>query len=388
MKNHKFIGFALIATLVLISFPRQIRAQDVTLTPSLKLATVYDDNLNFDQNNEKDAFGANAIPGLALNYASELLQFNLIGEVNVIKYFTETNFDRTNQFYGLDGRYQMSSRWKFAGNFSYRRDESIDSVLEETGQSFRRTRVNTYDGGAGLFYELSELSDIGLSSEYRKRDFSSNQDTDYDVYTINLPYTKRFTSQRDIVSLVPSYSDYNSDDSEEAKDYRLEIKWEHQISETLTSIIDAGGRYTDIDQQDGSSDTNWGYVGRVGLRKITETFTGAIEASHDLHANSDAEIVEVDRLWLSVDKLLSERFGFKFNGSAYYTNTVANQDKDQKTTYFVLNPVLYYKLTENHRLELNYQYQNQRELDEPGNPVSQRNRVWLGFEINFPKKWN
>ena len=248
--------------------------------------------------------------------------------------------------------------------------------------------MNTYDGGAGLFYELSELSDIGLSSEYRKRDFSSNQDTDYDVYTINLPYTKRFTSQRDTVSLVPSYSDYNSDDSEEAKDYRLEIKWEHQISETLTSIIDAGGRYTDIDQQDGSSDTNWGYVGRVGLRKITETFTGAIEASHDLHANSDAEIVEVDRLWLSVDKLLSERFGFKFNGSAYYTNTVANQDKDQKTTYFVLNPVLYYKLTENHRLELNYQYQNQRELDEPGNPVSQRNRVWLGFEINFPKKWN
>jgi hypothetical protein len=126
----------------------------------------------------------------------------------------------------------------------------------------------------------------------------------------------------------------------------------------------------------------------VGLRKITETFTGAIEASHDIRVNTDAEIVEVSRLLLSANKLISERFGFNFIGSAYYTDTESTNTKNEKTTYFQLGPSLYYLLTENHSVELNYQYQNKRELDEPGNPVTQRNRVWLGFVLNFPKKWN
>jgi hypothetical protein len=388
MINHRFIGFCLAAILVLISLPQLLWAQDVTLTPSLRLTTLYDDNLDFEQKNEKDSFGANAVPGLTLNYASELLQFSLVGEVDVIKYFTETDFDRTNQLYGIDGQYQMSPRWRFTGDFEYRRDETIDTVLEETGQAFERRRVETYDGGAGLFYQITELSDIGFETDYRKREYSSDNDTDFDRYTFSLPYSKRFSNQRDIMTLVPSYSIFDSDGSEDGKDYRFEIRWERQISETLTSTVNAGGRYTNIDQEDGSSDSNWGYVGKVGLRKITETFTGAIEASHDIRVNTDAEIVEVSRLLLSANKLISERFGFNFIGSAYYTDTESTNTKNEKTSYFQLGPSLYYLLTENHSVELNYQYQNKRELDEPGNPVTQRNRVWLGFVLNFPKKWN
>jgi hypothetical protein len=196
MINHRFIGFCLAAILVLISLPQLLWAQDVTLTPSLRLTTLYDDNLDFEQKNEKDSFGANAVPGLTLDYASELLQFSLVGEVDVIKYFTETDFDRTNQLYGIDGQYQMSPRWRFTGDFEYRRDETIDTVLEETGQAFERRRVETYDGGAGLFYQITELSDIGFETDYRKREYSSDNDTDFDRYTFSLPYSKRFSNQR------------------------------------------------------------------------------------------------------------------------------------------------------------------------------------------------
>jgi hypothetical protein len=388
MKKRRFIGYGLVIMLALISFSQQLWAKDVTILPAIELKTVYDDNLDFDTKDEKDSFGANAVPSLTLNYASELLQFFLIGEVDVIKYFTETDFDRTNQLYGIDGQYRMSPRWKFTGNFEYRRDESIDSVLEETGQSFERRRVETYDGGAGLFYQITELSDVGFETDARKRKYGSDQDTDFDRYTFSLPFTKRFANQRDIVSLGPSYSIFDSDGTEDAKDYRFEIEWERQINETLTSVVGAGGRYTDIDQEDGSSDTNWGYIGKLGLRKITETFTGEIEASRDIRANTDAEIVEVNRLILRADILLSERFGFRFSGSGYYTDTESTNAKNEKTTYFELQPSLYYLLTENHSLELNYQYQNKRELDEPGNPVTQRNQAWLGIVLQFPKKWN
>ena len=253
MKNHRFIGFGLAAILVLISLPQLLWAQDVTLTPSLRLTTLYDDNLDFEQKNEKDDFGVNAIPGFVLNYESELLQFSLLGEVDVIKYYSETDYDRTNQLYGIDGQYQMSPRWNFTGDFEYRRDETIDSALEETGQAFERRRVETYDGGAGVNYQITELSDIGFETDYRKREYSSDNDTDFDRYTFSLPYNKLFANQRDVVRLGPSYSIFDSDGSEDGKDYRFEIRWERQINETLTSTVNAGGRYTDIDQEDGSS---------------------------------------------------------------------------------------------------------------------------------------
>lgn len=388
MKKQRYIGYGLLIMLVLISFCKPLWAKDVTITPAIEFRTVYDDNLNFDRNDERDSFGANAIPSLRLDYNSELLQFFLIGQVDVIKYFTETDFDRTNQLYGMDGKYQMSPRWKFTGDFEYRKDETTDSVLEETGQIIERRRVQTYDSRAGLFFDLTELSDIGLGVDYRKRDYSSDQDTDFDRYTFSLPYTKQFANQRDIVSLVPAYSIFDSEDEEDATDYRFEIRWYRQINETLTSTVNAGGRYTEIDQEDGSSDSNWGYIGQLGLLKKTETFSGEIRASRDIRANSNAEIVEVNRLILSADKLLLERLGFRFYGSGYYTDTDSNNAEDRKSVYFSLNPSLYYFLTENHYLELKYQYQNKKELDLPGNPVTQRNRAYLGIVLEFPKKWN
>ena len=387
MKKQRIIGFVISLMLVLLSFYQHLWAKDVTITPSIALKTVYDDNLDFEPSDEKDAFGANVIPHLTLDYASELLQFVLIGEVDVLKYFSETDFDRTNQLYGINGNYRMSPRWMFKGGFQFTRDENIDSQLQETGQAFERSRVKTYDSGAGLHYQLTELSDIGFTTDYRRRDFSSRFDNDFQRYTFSLPYTKRFANQRDTVSLVPSYSILDSDNSEDAKDYRYEIQWEHQINETLTSTINGGVRYTDIDQSDGSSDAKWGYIGTLGLRKQTETFFGLIEASRDIRVNSDADVVEVNRLLLSVDKRLKERYGFKFFGAVYYSDTESNPTTSDKTTYFELAPSLYYLLTEDHRLVLEYNYQNQREFDKPGNPVSQRNRVWLGLVLQFPKKW-
>jgi hypothetical protein len=388
MKKQLIIAYSIILIFGLIFFPQHLWAKDVTILPAIELKTVYDDNLDFDSKDEKDSFGGNAVPSLEVNYASELLQFSLFGELDIMKYFTETDFDRTNQLYGINGEYRMFPRLRFTGDFQYKRDETIDTVLQETGQAFERNRVETYDGIAGLFFQLTELSDIGLEADYRKRDYRSDQDTDFDRYTFSLPFTKRFANQRDTVGLVPAYTFFDSVNSEDVKDYRFEIRWKRQINETLSSTVNAGGRYTDIEQVDGSSDENWGYFGKLGLRKRTETFTGGIEGSRDLRANSDAEIVEVNKLILSADKRFLERFGFRFYGSGYYTVTEANQAKNEKTTFFELKPSIYYLLTENHFIELKYEYQNKKELDEPGNPVTERNRGWIGVTLRFPKKWN
>jgi len=378
--------FGYLALIIIsLSFTNLCAANDLMITPSVEARVTYDDNLDFDEKDEIDDFAGNAIPKLALDYKTELLQVSLNGELDFLKYYDETDFDRTNQFYGFDGRYRVFSRWTLAGNLEYRRDETTDSQLEETGQVVGRDRVKTYDAGGGLFYRATELSKIGFNIDYRKREFSDDNDTDFDRYTFSLPYTKQFANQRDVVTLEPAYTNFDSDD-EDVTDYRLGLGWQRLLSETLTSEIKIGARYTDIEDPDGKSDDNIGYFGELGLIKKGETFSGKIALSRDIRANSDAEIVEVNRILLRFDKQLLERFGFKFYGSGYLSeNDSSNINKD-KTTYITLRPSIYYQLTEYLTLDLVYNYENKKEFDVPGNPVTERNRGWIGVTIKLPQQ--
>jgi hypothetical protein len=184
------------------------------------------------------------------------------------------------------------------------------------------------------------------------------------------------------------YTRYKSDDNEKADGYRLSLFWEHLLSETLTFDITAGGRYTDIEDQNGDSNSSFGYVGNVGLTKQGETFRGEIRYSRDLRSSSGGEIVNVDRLYTFADKLITERLGFRFTGNAYHSNTESDDEPSDKVISFDLNPGIYYMLTENHSVELIYGYRNQRRLDEPGNPVAQRNSVELSLNFAFPQRWD
>ena len=146
-------------------------AAEITVTPSLSLKVEYDDNIDFNTNDETDDFSGSAIPGLQFNYLAELLEFNAYGEVDFKRYYDETDFDRTNQLYGIDSKYQMLERLYFLGEFEFRKDETTDSQLEETGRVFRRDRRKRYNASGGLRYQISELSEIGPNFEYEKSNF-------------------------------------------------------------------------------------------------------------------------------------------------------------------------------------------------------------------------
>jgi hypothetical protein len=361
-------------------------AAEITVIPYASLRVEYDDNIDFNEKNETGDFSGSAIPGLRFNYLTELLEFNAYGEVDFKRYFDETDFNRTNQLYGVDSKYQMLERLYLTGQFEFKKDETIDSQLEETGRVFRRDRRERYTADGGMRYQISELSEIGPNFFYEKTNYSSEEDDDYDLYRISLSYLKRFQNERDEILLRPSLTKYESD-TQDADGYRLEIGWKRILSETVTSDILVGARYTQIDRKDrNSTDSNWGGVGRIDLTKKGETFLGKIGYSHDIRSNTEGEIIEVDKLYLNVDKKIFERFGVKFNGSGYYSRQESG-DKE-KVRYFILTPALYYMLTEEHSLDVSYSYQNQVELDEPGNPETQRNRVWVGLNLKFPKKWN
>lgn len=382
-----------ILPLVLIGFillPISSIAGIVELIPGVRIATEYDDNIRFssDDRDARDDFAASAIPNIGLNYSTELFRLNSFAEIDFKRYFDESDFDRTNQHYLIGTEYQAHPRWVLFADGEYDKDETVDSQFEETGRVFERNRRERYEADGGIRYSLTELTDIGTTFTYVKVDFSSDEDDDYDRYTVQLPIRKQFQNQIDTIRLEPGYSHYNSDGNEEADDFRFTFGWEHLFSETLTFDMDAGPRYTHVKQEDGTDNSRVGAVGRIGLAKRGETFSGEIRYSHDLRPTTEGEIVNVDRLFVSADKRLTERFGLRFLGNAYHSDREDKDVPDDKVISFELIPASYYMLTENHSLELSYRYRREVELDEPGNPTRNQNRVTLQLILLFPKRWD
>ena len=358
-----------ILLLAFILFPISSIAGIVEVIPSVGISTEYDDNITFTSNNNeaKDDFAASAKPGAELNYISELFKFNSLAELDIKRYLQETDFDRINQFYKIGADYQAHPRWMLFTNGYYRKDETTQSQFEETGRVFNRKRQERYEAEGGVRYRLTELTDVGTTFTYVKVNFSSDEDDDYDRYTVEFPFRKQFQNQIDSISLSPAYSHYNSDGGEEGDDFRLTFNWDHLINETLTFNMNIGPRYTEIKENDGSNNSRLGTVGGIGLVKRGETFSGAIRYSHDLRPTTQGEIVNVDRLYVLADKRLTERFGFRFNGNAYYSSRENKDASNDKVFSFELAPTSYYMLTENHSVELSYRYRRQVELNEPGN---------------------
>lgn len=383
-------GFKEILFVALILFPFTSIAGIVELTPGLRLAAEYDDNIDFKSNSSRadDDFSGSVRPNVRLNYNTERLDFRSRAEIDFKKYLNETNYDRTNQLYEVQTGYQANPRWKLAGNYSFRRDETIDSQFEETGRTFERKRAHRHDASGGVQAALTELSDIGSFVTYRRAGFSGRDNSDYDYYQVGLVYTKRFQNEIDTISITPLYTNYKSDDDEKADGYRLTFFWRHLLSETLTFDMAVGGRYTDVEERNGESNSNYGFVGNIGLKKEGETFSGEIRYSRDLRSTTAGEIINVDRLMIIANKLLTERFGISFRGNAYHSNTENDNRPNDRMVSFDLTPGLYYMLTEDHFVDLTYNYRNQREFDEPGNPTAQRNVVVLSFNFAFPQRWD
>lgn len=381
------ISCALWTMIFFISLPHFIWAGQVNLVPSLETRIKYDDNIDFNQSDEIDGFSSDIVPKLELQYSTENLNLSTIGKAEIQRYFTETDFDTENYLFGVDSEYLISERWNFLGNFEFRKDETIGSQLEETGQAFDRTTRKRYDAETGLRYRITQLITTGPNFFYRKTDYNSKDNVDWDLYTMSFPFRKDFKNQVDRITIEPAYSIFDSD-KEEGDDYRLSLDWNHEYSKTFRSEFYIGGRYAKTDDKNtNQDDTILDWFARLDLTKFGETYRSDLNFFKDLRGNSVGNIIEVYRIRARLDKRFKERFGMKFSGSLYYSDTVSDNVADDLIRFFELIPSLYFLITPDHSLNLTYTYQNQKEFDNPGNPVTQRNVVSLGLILKFPKSW-
>ena len=392
MVSIKKVAIMFFCKCLIISFlsvPFIAVAKDVTVVPSITLRGEYDDNVYFTRTDEISDYLAIISPALTLDYASELLNLEANGIVDVLRYVDETDINTENQRYTINGGYRLMERWALSGNFSYIKDTTLDSELEETGIVYAREDRDRFNAGAGLSYQVSELSDMGVNYAYSKTDYDERGLEDYDFNSINFSYNRKFNDGLDVLTVEPRYTRLSSDTSDD-EGYRLTFGWTHLPSETYRLKIFLGARYTEQDYKDGRDTTsNWGGVADISLLKKAEVYSVLMGFNSDTYNEpSTGELSQVYRIYCNLTRRITERLRAGVNTRLSLTqpdDKDAFRDKD--IWYFTVTPSLTYRLTENHSLQLSYSYQQEYDNNLEDDRRNDRNRVWLSLNFNFPKKW-
>jgi len=372
-----------------LSVPFIAVAKDVTVVPSIALRGEYDDNVTFVRTDEIDDYLAVISPSLTLNYASELFKLDANGIVDVLRYADEHDLNTEKQRYAIDAGYQLMERWAFSGDFSYIKDTTLDSELEETGIVFAREDRERFNAGVGLSYQVSELTYMGVNYAYSKTDYDEEGLEDYDSNSIRLSYNRRFNNGIDTFTVAPGYN-RKSSDINDTDGYRLNFGWTHLPSETYRLKVFLGLRYTEQDFKNGRDNTsNWGGVADINLQKKSETHSVLVGFGSDIYLRPDTnELNQVYKIYCNLTRRVTERFSAGVNSRLSLTQPDdADAVDDKDIWYFTVTPSLSYSLTENHSLRLSYSYQQQYDRNIEDDPRRARNRVWLSLNFNFPKKW-
>jgi len=376
---------ALLIVLLTIS-PFATFAADVTLTPSLGLRGEYNDNIDFSRVNKQDDYIGTVSPALSLDVATPRFTFGATAGVDVIRYNENTENDYERQNYGLTMGYQLFERMSVNVRGSYIADTTLDTELQETGVVERRSERDFYSAGGGVSFTLTEVSDLALDYTFAKTEYDLAGFEESDSHSASLAYSHAFNNRRDVVTFRPYYRNTDSDE-ENLDTYGLTIGLAHTFSETLQGDISAGPRYTETEYISGRTDDDWGWTAEVNLTKTWQTASAQIGYSRDLSYTAEGETVEVDRVTLTVSKMLTSKLSSQLAGSLYFTKSTDSETEDTDTRYYTVTPSLNYNFTDQVALNLAYSYANEYDKTLSNNREVDRNTVWLTLNFNFPQKW-
>ena len=384
-------------------------AAEVSLLPSIGITAEYNDNIDFSRTYEEDDYLTRIRPALDLDYKTDLLSLKGRGAVTVIRYLDATRRNTEYYDFGFDGAYKVTERLSAEARVSYRKDETLESELEETGLvTFPEDRTR-YTAGGGVVYALTERSELGVDFDHNDTNYDSASDVDYTYDSLALTFNHLLDNMKDVLTVKTGFSAYDSDASE-TDSYSLYLGLAHPFSETWSLSCFLGARYTSTDyffiqqglvydpsllpgypfrrvyQQVEETDRGWGGLADISLTKTGEDYSGTVGFNHDLSYSSQGDPIDRDRLYFRATKRMTRRLSMGLTGSAYITQSSGKFDQED-SRHLDLGTSLTYRLTETYSLSAAYGYSYHKDKTVSENQGYDRNRVWLNLLCRFPKKW-
>ncbi len=372
--------------LALLSFllPDTVLANRYLFQGRLNVRSQYSDNISFERTNPREDVLVGVQPSFMFRSQTAKGLVDAKVTYDVIRYVEESNEDRENQDYSLNGRYKITERLTTRWRGGFRRDTSLDSLLTETGEVTRRQDVDRYLGTVGFDWRYSERTGAKLTYQYLNKQYEDSTSADYDRHSVHGSFDRYFNYGTDVFSLQPGY-EYRQSDTGELDNYTVSLAWKHAFSETFTLFLSGGGRYSEQRYPGRDSEDSSGYVANARFDKKTDTTHSVLGYQRTLYTGISGTESEVDTFSCSFEKDLLRRLSVGVSGRLFFRRSPEDSNSGDRR-YYQISPNLKYMLTEKHVLELGYRYANQYD-DEEEIETLEKNSVWLVLRFRYDRIW-
>ena len=374
----------LLLVVVGICFSTHAVAADWRLVPKIGVSAGYDDNILYTKEEKVDSTIINVEPGLEIDFKSLLSSIRLTADFDILSYLDESDLDRVNQYYRLNGNHRLGQRWDIRAGFRFYDDTTLNTYLEETGRVVERIDREYVYATGGISYDMSSISSLDADYSYEQARYEDDIFPDYDKQRVYLRYRHRLKSQQDELLIGPSF--YRRTNDLNDTDYvSLDLGWKRDWSDITNTFASIGARYTTVEDQDGNDESDWGALARFNLTRLGIASKITFRYYHDLATLVNGADVNVDNFYLRYDYRLTERFGVGINGRLVFSYDLFNsEDGVEDNRYYMVEPFLFYRLTENFNVYLRYSYQNSSKDLIDSEDTRERNRAWIEFKYELP----
>lgn len=363
--------------LLLLIAPFPAAADEFKLTPSIAVREEYNDNILFTTRGAQRDFITVAAPALTLSNRSETTDLNLraaLADYHYARYSFLNAVDPT-----LQGRimHRLTPRLAMSANAGYIRDSNPDRELETTGLVLNSVKRERFQGGFSSEYILSEKTTTAVSYNFGRDRYDSDIYADLESHGIQLSAVHdldaRFSRTKGRMNL--GYDQYRYSTGALVNNLSATVGFIRNITETVSLLLDAGGRYTvtDIDLyrnvvpppfppflvKEEETNRGWGWVWQTTLAYKGEKGTANLSFGNNVFPAS-GRTGSTERMSLAAD--MRYRLTYEWSvavSGAYYKN---KSDQSQFSTVgineqtWLLSPSLRYEFTKDLYLDASYSF--------------------------------
>ncbi len=360
----------------LFSSPYNAVGGDFSTTTSIEIRQTYNDNIFLvDENPEirmkdsatgtreentrtKSSDSITTIsPGIGIDYESPRSSAEISARLNFLRYSDLNDLNDVNHFYRGLFKYQLTPYTRFTLDGSYVRDSDPGSETDITGLSYGTSVRHRQSYGAGLEFDLCELSLIQLNYSYGRDDFGDSSlasDNTYaqrlnreannsKTHTLSLFYTRDISDilDRTFVYSNTRYLNYKTMRAEQ-DNVSTVMGAGYQLSETISLRAGAGVRYShenfnshqlrliadppfyeliEVERRQ----EQWAPVGHAQLEYNGEWTTARLQYSHDVQpASGEGTMTQLTEVRLDISRRFGEFFNIRGFSSYFFMKETIN----------------------------------------------------------------
>jgi hypothetical protein len=394
-------------------------ALEWSMTPSLTLQEVYNDNIRLTTAVHESSRGTLLMPRIDLSMRSEIWDLSGFARLRNSHYSGIDGLDSNDELYNITGNYRTPrSQWKLT-TYSNRESTLTGEYIDpDTGLTTTQSQRNTKSAELSWGYGLTQTTSLRTSYQYTDVVYPLGTLAslfDYQQGRTSLVLSNKYTERTEIF-LTGSYSDYTVP----ANDYRSEqntasLGLTHSLTETVQFTLSGGPRKTtahgqvkycpppstalpvgvitvcfdpDLFQVVDSaykavSVVTRGTTYNARLSKNFERTRLELAASRDIQPSGSGTETLTDTYTLNSSTTIDPRNTLSLSVTAYYLKPTVDLPVSDERRYYQAEPKWRWQCSEHCYIELSYRYSYLKYLiqDEP----AKSNAYALTFYYQWPK---